>query len=89
MVNWDGLVKYLILFGFSLYLDIYIFGPLIQNALEGGLNAPITVNGVTAPARQFMDPFHTVLIILMFHIIDIAGISGALSGAFYTIKKFI
>ena len=59
---------------FCIYLDLMYFGPLINSAVELGLNVETTINGVTAPTRDFFDPLTLNLYYLMWHIIDISGI---------------
>jgi len=61
---------------FCIILDLMYFGPLIDSFVELGLNAETTINGVTAPTRDFFDPLTLNLYYIMWRIIDISGIFG-------------
>lgn len=71
----------------SLYLDFVVFDPIIQDVAELGLNNEITLKGITAPTIEFMEPTILNLYNLMWYLIGLAGVFGAISGIFYFIKK--
>ncbi|MFX1297142.1 MAG: hypothetical protein ACFFD2_20100 [Promethearchaeota archaeon] len=81
------LIPYIFILIISVYLDFFVFDPIIQDVVELGLNNELTVNGVTAPAKEFMDPTILSLYNLMWYLISLAGIFGTISGIYYFIKK--
>lgn len=83
----EELIKYIIILIFSLFIEYVILGPFVQHFVELGLNNEITVGGVTAPANELLDPTILYLYKSMWHIIDIIGIFGTISGILYYIKK--
>ncbi len=89
MDKWERLIKYTIILLLGIFLDLMVFGPLIQSAFESGLSNVITINGVTAPTKDFFDPLVLGLYQLMFHIIDITGLFGIIFGVIHYVKKFL
>ncbi len=87
MDKWEELIKYTIILIFSLFIEYAVLGPIVQHFVELGLNNEITVGGVTAPANELIDPTILYLYKSMWHIIDIIGIFGTISGILYYIKK--
>jgi len=85
--KWEELIKYTIILIFSLFIEYAVLGPIVQHFVELGLNNEITVGGVTAPANELIDPTILYLYKSMWHIIDIIGIFGTISGILYYIKK--
>ena len=72
MDSWENLMKYGSILFFTILLDL-IFGPIIEIFVEFGLNIEMTVGGVTAPTKDFLDPVTLIMYELMWHIIDIGG----------------
>ena len=87
MVKWEELIKYIIILLFSLFIEYAVLGPIVQHFVELGLNNEITVGGVTAPAKELMDPTILYFYQSMWLIIDIIGIFVTISGILYYIKK--
>ena len=83
----EELIKYIIILILSLFIEYVVLGPFVQHFVELGLNNEITVGGVTAPANELLDPTILYLYKSMWHIIDIIGIFGTISGILYYIKK--
>lgn len=46
MDKWERLIEYTIILLVVIFLDLMVFGPLIQSAFESGLSNVITINGV-------------------------------------------
>lgn len=89
MAKLEQLMKYGILLFSSIILDLMFFGPLIDSVVELGLNIETTINGVTAPAKDFMDPLVLNSYKLMWHLLDIFGWFGIIWGVSQYIKTFL
>lgn len=73
MDKWEWLIEYAIILFLTVFLDLIVFGPIIDNFVEVGLNSEITVGGVTGSAKDFFDPILLIFYRLMWHILDIGG----------------
>ena len=85
MDKWERLIEYAFILFLIIILDLIVFGPIIENVVELGLNNEMTVGGVTAPVKDLLDPIVLNLYKLMWHILDI---SGWFSLIWFVLKKF-
>ena len=76
MDKWEGYIKYASILIIYIFLDLVVFSPIIEDAVELGLNSEMTVGGVTAPAKDLLDPIVFIFYRLMWHIIGISGWFG-------------
>lgn len=73
----------------GIYLDLMVFGQLIDSAVESGLNIETTINGVTAPTKDFFDPLVLNSYTLMWRIFEISGVVGIIWSVVQFFKKFL
>jgi len=87
MDKWEGHIKYAFILIFAIYLDLVIFGPIIEDFVELGLNNEITIGGVTASVKAFLGPILLNFYRLMWHIIAIIGWLGIVWRIQHYLKK--
>ena len=88
MDKWEILKVSTIFLVIGIYLDLTVFGPLIDSAFESGLINEVTINGVTAPTKDFFDPIVLSVYLMIPKIIEIAGIVGIISSFLQLVKEF-
>lgn len=89
MNKWEILIGSTISLVIGIYLDLTVFGPLIDSAFESGLINEATINGVTASTKDFFDPIVLRVYLMIPKIIEIAGIFGIISSFIQLGKKFL
>ena len=73
----------------GIYLDLTVFGPLIDSAFESGLINEVTINGVTAPTKEIFDPIVLSVYLMIPKIIEIIGLFGIISSVVQLVKNFL
>ena len=85
----ERLIEYGIILFLGIFLDLMFFGPLIDSAVELGLNIETTYNGVTAPTKDFFDPLVLNLYKLMWRLVEIIGWFVIIWSVIQYFKKFL
>ncbi len=85
----ERLIEYGIILFLGIFLDLMFFGPLIDSAVELGLNIETTINGVTAPTKDFFDPLVLNLYKLMWRLLEIIGWFVIIWSIIQYFKKFL
>lgn len=89
MDKWEILIGSTISLVLGIYLDLTVFGPLIDSAFESGLINEATINGVTTPTKDFFDPIVLGVYRTIPKILEITGIIGILSSVIQLVKNFL
>lgn len=87
MDKWEILKVSIITLAIGILLDL-AFGPAIDSAFESGLIIERTINGVTAPTKDFFDPIVLSVYLMIPKTIEIAGIVGIISSFLQLVKEF-
>lgn len=87
MDKWDILKGSIITLAIGILLEL-AFGPLIDSAFESGLIIERTINGVTAPTKDFFDPIVLSVYLMLPKIIEITGLFGIISSVVQLVKNF-
>jgi len=87
MDKWDILKGSIIILVIGILFDL-AFGPLIDSAFESGLIIERTINGVTAPTKDFFDPIVLSVYLMIPKIIEIIGLFGIISSVVQLVKNF-
>jgi len=88
MDKWDILKGSIITLAIGILLEL-AFGPYIDSAFESGLINEVTINGVTAPTKDFFDPIVLSLYRMIPKILEITGIIGIISIVIQLVKNFL
>lgn len=89
MDKWEGYIKYGSILIISIFLDLVVFGPLIVDVVELGLNTEMTIGGVTAPAKDLLDPIVFIFYRLMWDVIGISGWYGIFLSVLAYLKRIL
>ena len=77
MTKWERLIVYVILIVVSIYLDIAVFGPLIEENVELGVNY----------MQGQVDPIVLISFRLLFDIIAIGGVIDIIREIYLTLRN--